>query len=93
MLTFYCSQPLSLPPEKPYLPDSILWRQKEQFSDGVGYSWIGGLKEHAEKDISDELFAKAAEVFPCKYKLGFYFKVKYFLSLQQQTSLLRVLFA
>jgi asparagine synthase (glutamine-hydrolysing) len=51
-------------PEKPYLPDSILWRQKEQFSDGVGYSWIGGLKAHAEKEITDELFAKAAEVFP-----------------------------
>ena len=28
---------------KPYLPRSILWRQKEQFSDGVGYSWIDGL--------------------------------------------------
>jgi len=51
-------------PEKPYLPESILWRQKEQFSDGVGYSWIGGLKEHAENDISDELFAKRAEAFP-----------------------------
>eukprot|EP00026_Physarum_polycephalum_P004358 Phypoly_transcript_04376.p1 GENE.Phypoly_transcript_04376~~Phypoly_transcript_04376.p1 ORF type:complete len:580 (+),score=132.85 Phypoly_transcript_04376:101-1741(+) len=51
-------------PEKPYLPDSILWRQKEQFSDGVGYSWIGGLKEHAEKQVSDEVFAKAASVFP-----------------------------
>lgn len=51
-------------PEKPYLPDDILWRQKEQFSDGVGYSWIGGLKEHAEKSVSDELMAKAAEVFP-----------------------------
>jgi asparagine synthase (glutamine-hydrolysing) len=31
-------------PEKPYLPDEILWRQKEQFSDGVGYSWIDDLK-------------------------------------------------
>eukprot|EP00897_Mesotaenium_endlicherianum_P005691 jgi/Mesen1/514/ME000104S10611 len=34
-------------PEKPYLPKHILYRQKEQFSDGVGYSWIDGLKEHA----------------------------------------------
>lgn len=39
-----------------YLPDDILWRQKEQFSDGVGYSWIDGLKDTAEKTISDEQF-------------------------------------
>jgi asparagine synthase (glutamine-hydrolysing) len=51
-------------PEKPYLPDSILWRQKEQFSDGVGYSWIGGLKAHAEKEISDDLFSRAHLLFP-----------------------------
>ncbi|KAL3924742.1 MAG: hypothetical protein SGPRY_003827 [Prymnesium sp.] len=41
-------------PEEPFLPKEVLWRQKEQFSDGVGYSWIDGLKEHAEKVISDE---------------------------------------
>lgn len=41
---------------KPYLPDHILWRQKEQFSDGVGYGWIDALKETAEKLISDEQF-------------------------------------
>jgi len=40
-------------PESPFLPDDVLWRQKEQFSDGVGYSWIDGLKEHAERVISD----------------------------------------
>ncbi|KAJ3339788.1 asparagine synthetase [Gonapodya sp. JEL0774] len=51
-------------PEKPYLPDEILWRQKEQFSDGVGYSWIDGLKDHAEKSVSDVDFAAAAERFP-----------------------------
>lgn len=39
-----------------YLPDDILWRQKEQFSDGVGYSWIDGLKDTAEKTVSDEQF-------------------------------------
>eukprot|EP01027_Heterolobosea_sp_BB2_P001343 GEZU01002051.1.p1 GENE.GEZU01002051.1~~GEZU01002051.1.p1 ORF type:complete len:560 (-),score=192.23 GEZU01002051.1:61-1740(-) len=50
--------------DKPYLPESVLWRQKEQFSDGVGYSWIDGLKEYAEMEISDEELAKAAEVFP-----------------------------
>ncbi|KAI0797882.1 glutamine-hydrolyzing asparagine synthase [Abortiporus biennis] len=49
------------PDGKPYLPDSILWRQKEQFSDGVGYSWIDGIKDHAEKSVSDEDFARRAE--------------------------------
>jgi asparagine synthase (glutamine-hydrolysing) len=44
------------------LPDSILWRQKEQFSDGVGYGWIDSLKAHAEASISDaELAAAVAE--------------------------------
>ena len=38
----------------PYLPDDILWRQKEQFSDGVGYSWIDRLKEECENKISNE---------------------------------------
>lgn len=38
-----------------YLPDKILWRQKEQFSDGVGYSWIDGLKDEAERQVTDEM--------------------------------------
>jgi len=46
------------------LPDSILWRQKEQFSDGVGYGWIDSLKAHAEKTISDAELAEAASLFP-----------------------------
>lgn len=50
--------------DEPYLPDSVLWRQKEQFSDGVGYSWIDGLKAHAEATISDEEFAKREELYP-----------------------------
>ncbi|VVT58514.1 uncharacterized protein SAPINGB_P006247 [Magnusiomyces paraingens] len=45
------------PSAKPYLPDEILWRQKEQFSDGVGYSWIDGLKDAAEARITDEQMA------------------------------------
>lgn len=45
------------PDTKPYLPEEILWRQKEQFSDGVGYSWIDGLKDAAEAAVSDEEFA------------------------------------
>lgn len=47
-----------------YLPESILWRQKEQFSDGVGYGWIDGLKAHAEATVSDRVFAAAASRFP-----------------------------
>ena len=46
------------------LPDEILWRQKEQFSDGVGYSWIDSLKAHAEARITDRQLAHAAERFP-----------------------------
>lgn len=46
------------------LPDEILWRQKEQFSDGVGYGWIDGLKAHAEAQVSDREFAAAAKRFP-----------------------------
>ncbi|CDS03120.1 Putative Asparagine synthetase [Lichtheimia ramosa] len=49
------------PDVKPYLPDNILWRQKEQFSDGVGYSWIDTLKEVSLTKVSDEEFAKAGE--------------------------------
>ncbi|MDI1252125.1 asparagine synthase B [Thermomonas sp.] len=47
-----------------YLPKEILWRQKEQFSDGVGYGWIDGLKAHAEANVSDVAFAEAATRFP-----------------------------
>ncbi|WP_368564512.1 asparagine synthase B [Pseudoxanthomonas sp. UTMC 1351] len=47
-----------------YLPDSILWRQKEQFSDGVGYGWIDGLKAHAEAHVSDRELAAADKRFP-----------------------------
>ena len=47
-----------------YLPDSILWRQKEQFSDGVGYGWIDGLKAHAEARVTDRELAAADKRFP-----------------------------
>lgn len=46
------------------LPESIAWRQKEQFSDGVGYSWIDTLKEVAEKEVSDEMMTNAKFRFP-----------------------------
>lgn len=46
------------------LPEDIVWRQKEQFSDGVGYSWIDSLKRYTSEMVSDEQMAKAAERFP-----------------------------
>lgn len=46
------------------LPESIVWRQKEQFSDGVGYSWIDSLKKITSEQVSDEQMANAAERFP-----------------------------
>ncbi|MDP2160646.1 MAG: asparagine synthase B [Flavobacterium sp.] len=51
-------------PEQPYLPEEVLWRQKEQFSDGVGYNWIDTLIEYCSSQVSDEDFAKAATLFP-----------------------------
>ena len=47
-----------------YLPESIAWRQKEQFSDGVGYSWIDTLKSKASALISDEQMTNASQRFP-----------------------------
>lgn len=46
------------------LPESIVWRQKEQFSDGVGYGWIDMLKEFTSQKITDEQMAHASERFP-----------------------------
>lgn len=46
------------------LPEEVAWRQKEQFSDGVGYSWIDTLKQWTADHVSDEDMAHAAERFP-----------------------------
>ena len=46
------------------LPQEVAWRQKEQFSDGVGYSWIDTLKQITAEAVSDEQMAHAAERFP-----------------------------
>ena len=46
------------------LPQEVAWRQKEQFSDGVGYSWIDTLKKITSDQVSDEQMAHAAERFP-----------------------------
>ena len=47
-----------------YLPKNILWRQKEQFGDGVGYGWIDSVRDLGEKSISDELFSTRATLYP-----------------------------
>ena len=47
-----------------YIPKEIAWRQKEQFSDGVGYSWIDSLKEITASRVSDEMMRNAARRFP-----------------------------
>ena len=47
-----------------HLPDEILWRQKEQFSDGVGYAWIDSLRTLAESRVSDADFAARGDRFP-----------------------------
>lgn len=47
-----------------YLPHSVAWRQKEQFSDGVGYGWIDTLKKIASEQVTDEMMANAKYRFP-----------------------------
>lgn len=47
-----------------YLPESVAWRQKEQFSDGVGYSWIDTLKKIASENVTDEMMRNARFRFP-----------------------------
>ena len=52
------------------LPEAIAWRQKEQFSDGVGYSWIDTLKRITAEAVTDEQMAHAAERFPINTPLN-----------------------
>jgi asparagine synthase (glutamine-hydrolysing) len=47
-----------------YLPESVAWRQKEQFSDGVGYNWIDSLKEVVETEVSDTDMKVVQHRFP-----------------------------
>ncbi|MDN3674136.1 asparagine synthase B [Flavobacterium branchiarum] len=51
-------------PDDPYLPAEVLWRQKEQFSDGVGYNWIDKLIEYCSSNVTDEQLAGATTEFP-----------------------------
>ncbi|KAI3632839.1 hypothetical protein MIR68_008914 [Amoeboaphelidium protococcarum] len=48
----------------PYLPKDILWRQKEQFSDGVGYSWIDTLRDNIGQSVSEQQWQDRAQLFP-----------------------------
>ena len=60
-----------------YLPESIVWRQKEQFSDGVGYSWIDTLKKTVEENISYNMIKNAHFRFPAqtpRNKEEFYYR-------------------
>jgi len=60
-----------------YLPESVLWRQKEQFSDGVGYNWIDTLKKVSEEEITDNQMENAHFKFPIntsQSKEAYYFR-------------------
>ncbi|MBC3764487.1 asparagine synthase B [Neptunicella marina] len=60
-----------------YLPEEVLWRQKEQFSDGVGYSWIDSLQEYVATEVSDQQLANAEFRFPINTpdtKEGYFFR-------------------
>ena len=59
------------------LPAEVLWRQKEQFGDGVGYSWIDSIRDFVENEVSDQQFASAEFRFPVNTpdtKEGYYFR-------------------
>ncbi|MBP5297417.1 MAG: asparagine synthase B [Bacteriovoracaceae bacterium] len=60
-----------------YIPDNILWRQKEQFSDGVGHGWIDTLKQLAEEKITDQMMQEAPAHFPLRTpvtKEGYFYR-------------------
>ncbi len=60
-----------------YLPTEVAWRQKEQFSDGVGYGWIDTLRETAQKEVSDTQLENARFRFPVNTPLtkeGYYYR-------------------
>ena len=57
-----------------YLPDDVLWRQKEQFSDGFGYSWIDYLKEETNNIVSDTQLTKGFRYNTPDTKEGYYYR-------------------
>ena len=63
--------------DETYLPAEVLWRQKEQFGDGVGYSWIDSIREFVELEVSDQQLATAQFRFPINTpdtKEGYYYR-------------------
>lgn len=61
-----------------YLPEEILMRPKEQFSDGVGYNWIDSLKDYCNANVSDEMLGNAGKTFkhdPPTTKEGYYYRI------------------
>ncbi|KAG0572274.1 hypothetical protein KC19_VG081000 [Ceratodon purpureus] len=79
--------------ENPYLPKHILYRQKEQFSDGVGYSWIDGLKDHAASQVTDKMLANAKHVYPYNTpntKEGYYYRMVFERCFPQESARLTV---
>ncbi|TVU01342.1 hypothetical protein EJB05_53212 [Eragrostis curvula] len=79
--------------EKPFLPKHILYRQKEQFSDGVGYSWIDGLKAHAESNVTDKMMSNAQFIFPHNTpttKEGYYYRMIFERFFPQKPAILTV---
>ena len=61
--------------EEAYLPHDILWRQKEQFTDGVGYSWLDELIVYCEKSITDEQFSMCKEQYSVKNKEEAFYRI------------------
>jgi asparagine synthase (glutamine-hydrolysing) len=62
------------------IPNEVLWRQKEQFSDGVGYGWIDSLRDLAEREVTDVQFRQAASRFPVNTPLtkeGFLYRAMF----------------
>ncbi|MCH7535636.1 MAG: asparagine synthase B [Bacteroidetes bacterium] len=78
----------------PFIPEHILWRQKEQFSDGVGYNWIDELIAHAESQVTDDDFNSAADRFPHNTpmtKEGYYYRVIFEKHFPQESAVKTVL--
>ena len=76
-----------------YLPESVAWRQKEQFSDGVGYSWIDTLKELVEEEVTDEQMTNAHHRFPVQTpqnKEEFYYRTIFESHFPSETAALSV---
>lgn len=79
--------------DNPYLPKHILYRQKEQFSDGVGYSWIDGLKAHANSNVSDQMLKHAKHVYPFNTPLtkeAYYYRMIFEKHFPQQSARMTV---